>query len=99
VVRAAPAKGGDLVFLDVNYDEPSRPITSSAPVVVPEKKTQWTVEHPITPSQTPAVAIEMPKIESDEDILLDLESAQPSDVVPLPWLSHVLAMPGGDDTG
>jgi len=98
VVRAAPAKGGDLVFLDVNYDEPSRPITSSAPVVVPEKKTQWTVEHPITPSQTPAVAIEMPKIESDEDILLDLESAQPSDVVPLPGLSHGALMPDGDTT-
>ena len=95
VVRAAPAKGGDLVFLDVNYDEPSRPITSSAPVVVPEKKTQWTVEHPTTPSATPAVAIEMPKIESDEDILIDLESAQAPDVVPLSGLSHGALLPDG----
>jgi tetratricopeptide (TPR) repeat protein len=89
VVRAAPTKGRDLVFLDVNYDEPSRPITSSAPVIAPEKpKTQWTVEHPTTPSATAAVPIEMPKIVSDEDIVIDLEAAQPSDVVPLSGLSH-----------
>jgi tetratricopeptide (TPR) repeat protein len=96
VVRAAPAKGGDLVFLDVNYDEPSRPITSSAPVVVPEKKTQWMVEHPTTPSATAAVEIEMPKIESDEDILIDLESAQAPDVVPLSGLSHGALLPEGE---
>ncbi|MDB4911585.1 MAG: hypothetical protein JWO39_2408 [Gemmatimonadetes bacterium] len=88
VARAAPAKGGDLVFLDVNYDEPSRPITSSAPVIPAADKTQWTVVHPTTPSATPAVAIEMPTIDSDEDILIDLESAQESDVAPLPGLSH-----------
>jgi tetratricopeptide (TPR) repeat protein len=98
VARSAPAKGGDLVFLDVNYDEPSRPITSSAPVVAPEKKTAWTVEHPATPSATPAVAIEMPTIESDEDILIDLESAQQSDVDPLPGLSHGALMPDGETT-
>ena len=100
VVRAAPAKGGDLIFLDVNYDEPSRPITSSAPVVAPEKaKTQWTVEHPTTPSATAAVAIEMPKIVSDEDILIDLESAQSSDVVPLSGLSHGALLPDGGSSG
>jgi tetratricopeptide (TPR) repeat protein len=97
VVRSAPSKGGDLIFLDVNYDEPSRPITSSAPVIAPEKaKTQWSVEHPTTPSATPAVAIEMPKIESDEDILIDLESAQKPDVVPLSGLSHGALLPEGD---
>ena len=94
VVRTAPAKGRDLVFLDVNYDEPSRPITASAPVIAPEKpKTQWTVEHPTTPSATAAVPIEMPKIESDEDILIDLESAQQSGVEPLTGLSHGSVLP------
>jgi tetratricopeptide (TPR) repeat protein len=91
VARAAPAKGGDLVFLDVNYDEPSRPITSSAPVVAADK-TKWTVVHPTTPSATPSVAIEMPKIDSDEDILIDLDAVKESDVVPLSGLSHGAAL-------
>ncbi len=99
-VRAPPAKGRDLIFLDVNYDEPARPITSSVPVVAPEKpKIQWTVEHPTTPSATPAVAIEMPKIESDEDILIDLDHAPHSDVVPLTGLSPGSLVSDGDAIG
>jgi tetratricopeptide (TPR) repeat protein len=98
-VRAPPAKARDLIFLDVNYDEPARPITSSVPVVAPEKKTQWMVERPTTPSATPAVAIEMPKIESDEDILIDLEHAPHSDVVPLSGLSHGSLVSDGDAIG
>ncbi|HEY2898725.1 MAG TPA: tetratricopeptide repeat protein [Gemmatimonadaceae bacterium] len=94
--RPAPAKARDLIFLDVNYDEPKRPITSSVPVVAPEKKTQWMVEHPTTPSETQAVAIEMPKIESDEDILIDLDSAPPPDVAPLSGISHGALLPDGD---
>ena len=106
VARAAPAKAGDLVFLDVNYDEPSRPITSSAPVVPPPtpaptpapapasppvaaaEKPAWKVEHPATPSETQAIAIEMPKIVPDEDILIDLHATQDPEIEALPGISH-----------
>ncbi|MBK5188706.1 MAG: tetratricopeptide repeat protein, partial [Gemmatimonadaceae bacterium] len=100
-VRPPAAKGGDLVFLDVNYDEPSRPITASAPVVSAPAKTQWTVIHPPTPTESKAVpiemptidsdeetVIEMPTIDSDEEIVIDLEAEGSLDVAPLPGLSH-----------
>ncbi|MEP7087152.1 MAG: tetratricopeptide repeat protein, partial [Gemmatimonadota bacterium] len=94
--RAAPAKG-DLVFLDVNYDEPSRPITSGPPAVAPgapaaKSATAWTVIHPSTPSATPVVPIEMPAIDSDRDIEIDLDSPTPA-AAELPGLSHGAALP------
>jgi tetratricopeptide (TPR) repeat protein len=101
VPRSAPAKGGDLVFLDVNYDEPSRPISSTpAPSknTPGAKSTAWTVVHPTTPSATPAVPIEMPKIDPDEDILIDLEAPTAQDVAPLPGLSHGALLPEGTPT-
>ena len=100
VVRPPAAKGGDLVFLDVNYDEPSRPITSGPTPSVPTAKaaTAWTVIHPTTPSETPVVPIEMPKIDSDEEILIDLEAPKPASVVPLSGLSHGATLPEGSPT-
>jgi tetratricopeptide (TPR) repeat protein len=100
VVRPTSPKGGDLVFLDVNYDEPSRPISaqpaaSSAPGA---NKTAWTVVHPTTPSATPAVAIEMPLIDPDEEIVIDLDTASAIDVPPLPGLSHGAILPDGSAT-
>jgi tetratricopeptide (TPR) repeat protein len=102
VVRPTAAKGSDLVFLDVNYDEPSRPITSGPAPGAPTSKTgatkaatAWTVIHPATPSETPIVPIEMPKIDSDEDILIDLEAPNSASVAPLPGLSHGALLPEG----
>jgi len=101
VVRPTSPKGGDLVFLDVNYDEPSRPISahpeqSSKPA---PSKTAWMVEHPKTPSETPVAAIEMPQVEPDEDILIDLDAAAAStDVPPLAGLSHGAMLPDGSAT-
>ena len=101
VVRPTSPKGGDLVFLDVNYDEPSRPI-SAQPAAAGNPaagKTAWTVVHPKTPSETPAAAIEMPLIDPDEEILIDLEAAATStDVPPLPGLSHGAILPDGSPT-
>jgi tetratricopeptide (TPR) repeat protein len=98
--RPAPVKR-DLVFLDVNYDEPSRPITGvpvTSPSAPPAKApTAWTVIHPTTPSETPTVAIEMPQIDSDEEILIDLEAARPDNVEELPGLSHGAMLPDDSD--
>ncbi|MDQ2768639.1 MAG: tetratricopeptide repeat protein, partial [Gemmatimonadota bacterium] len=98
--RPPAAKAGDLIFLDVNYDEPSRTITSGpAPTkATPKSATAWTVIHPTTPSQTPVVPIEMPKIDSDEDILIDLESPNAPAVAPLSGLSHGALLPEGSPT-
>ena len=98
--RPAPVKR-DLVFLDVNYDEPSHPI-SSVPVTganAPPAKapTVWTVVHPTTPSETPTVPIEMPQIDPDEEILIDLEAPRPANVEELPGLSHGALLPDDSD--
>ncbi|HEY8796046.1 MAG TPA: tetratricopeptide repeat protein [Gemmatimonadaceae bacterium] len=98
--RPAPVKR-DLVFLDVNYDEPSRPIPGvpvTSPNAPPAKApTAWTVIHPTTPSETPTVAIEMPQIDSDEEILIDLEAPRPDNVEELPGLSHGALLPDDSD--
>jgi tetratricopeptide (TPR) repeat protein len=100
-VRRPPAKG-DLIFLDVNYDEPSRPITSAPNTIskTPTSKspTAWTVIHPTTPSATPAVAIEMPHIDPDEEIQIDLEAPKSPAVADLPGLSHGALLPEGVPT-
>jgi tetratricopeptide (TPR) repeat protein len=97
-----PAAKGDLIFLDVNYDEPSRPITS-APNARPKTPTSksptaWTVIHPTTPSGTPAVAIEMPHIDPDEEIHIDLEAPKSPAIADLPGLSHGALLPEGVPT-
>ncbi|MEO8881071.1 MAG: tetratricopeptide repeat protein, partial [Gemmatimonadaceae bacterium] len=98
-----PASKGDLVFLDVNYDEPSRPITSAPSTNVPmsgatKAATAWTVIHPTTPSATPAVAIEMPAIDPDVDIDINLDAPTSSAVAELPGLSHGALLPDGTPT-
>lgn len=100
VVRPPAAKAGDLVFLDVNYDEPQRTITSEPAASGPAAKspTAWTVIHPTTPSETPVVPIEMPRIDADEDILIDLEAPTPPTVAPLSGLSHGALLPEGSST-
>jgi tetratricopeptide (TPR) repeat protein len=59
VVRQTSPRGSDLVFLDVNYDEPSRPVAppSTAPKESGSGKTAWTVAQPTTspaPTAPPA---------------------------------------------
>ncbi len=100
VVRA-PAAKGDLVFLDVNYDEPSRPITSGPQASAPAAKspTAWTIIHPTTPSETPVVPIEMPPIDSDRDIEIDLDAPKSPTAVELPGLSHGAALPEAGSAG
>ncbi|MGE5728857.1 MAG: tetratricopeptide repeat protein [Gemmatimonas sp.] len=132
-VRAAPAKTGDLIFLDVNYDPPKRPAVvvepapapvaasvaqppiepMAAPIIEPvaakvaappapqvtaATSTQQTEARPTTPVATSSVAIEMPVIEPDEDILIDLDAVQPADVAPLQGLSHGAILPDGRTT-
>jgi tetratricopeptide (TPR) repeat protein len=92
----APAAKGDLVFLDVNYDEPSRPITSGpAPTRITPKATAWTVVHPTTPSATPVVPIEMPTIDPDRDIEIDLDAPKSPAAAELPGISHGALLPEG----
>ena len=90
-----PAAKGDLVFLDVNYDEPSRPITSApAPIAATAKtSTAWTIIHPTTPSATPVVPIEMPAIDPDHDIEIDLDAPKSPAAAELSGLSHGAALP------
>jgi tetratricopeptide (TPR) repeat protein len=92
-----PASKGDLVFLDVNYDEPSRPITSGpAPTrATPKTATAWTVIHPTTPSATPVVPIEMPTIDPDHDIEIDLEAPKSPAAAELPGISYGALLPEG----
>jgi tetratricopeptide (TPR) repeat protein len=99
-VRPPAAKGGDLVFLDVNYDEPSQKITSGPGPAAPAAKspTAWTIIHPTTPSETPVLPIEMPRIDSDEEILIDLDAPKSPTVAPLPGLSHGALLPEGSST-
>jgi len=95
-VRPPPAKGGDLVFLDVNYDEPSRKVAPAAPSGPPAKSpTAWTIIQPPTDSEMKSVPIEMPKIDPDEDILIDLEAPTPPSIEPLSGLSHGALLPEG----
>jgi tetratricopeptide (TPR) repeat protein len=99
-VRPPAAKGGDLVFLDVNYDEPSQKITSGPGPGAPAAKppTAWTIIHPPTPSETLVAPIEMPAIDSDEEILIDLDAPKSPTVAPLPGLSHGALLPEGSST-
>ena len=123
VVRPTSPKGGDLIFLDVNYDEPARSIAapSTASKAPGSGKTAWTVVSPTAPPVPPAappespappaappaspvppaapqaVAIEMPLIDPDEEIVIDLDAAATStDVPPLPGLSHGAILADGD---
>ena len=92
-----PASKSDLVFLDVNYDEPARPIASGPPPSAPGIKspTAWTVIHPTTPSATPVVSIEMPAIDPDRDIEIELEAPKSPAATELPGISHGALLPEG----
>jgi len=65
---------------------------------MPPTATQQSESRATTPVATQSVAIEMPVIESDEDILIDLDAVQQSDVAPLRGLSHGAILPDGKTT-
>jgi len=75
--------------------------TITAPMTAPiaaAKTAPVTEARPITPVATQSVVIEMPVIEPDEDILIDLDAVQPADVAPLQGLSHGAILPDGKTT-
>jgi tetratricopeptide (TPR) repeat protein len=61
-VHAPVTKRTDLIFLDVNYDEPTRPPapTGSSPVI---DDIPWIVEPAATLAATPVVDVELPDVE------------------------------------